>query len=59
MEDLRKKVKDCTIEELENWFRKQTGYTTPKIEIHWYEICFFDSNYDRKFILLKEEEIDV
>lgn len=56
---MKKKVKDCTIAELEDWFRKETGYTVPKIEIHWYEVCFFDNNYDRKFVLLKDEEIDV
>lgn len=56
---MKKKVKDCTITELEDWFRKETGYTVPKMEIHWYEVCFFGDNYDRKFVLLKEEEIDV
>lgn len=56
---MKNKVKDCTITELEDWFRKETGYTVPKIEIHWYEVSFYDSNYNIKFVLLKDEEIDI
>lgn len=54
---MKKQVKDCTIEELEQWFTKEEGYLVPKIEIHWYEVSFYDSDYNIKFVLLKDEEI--
>ena len=56
---MKKKVKDCTIEELEQWYRKETGYTVPKMKILWYEVCFYNDEGNIQFVLLKEEEITV
>ena len=56
---MKKQIKNCTIEELEQWFIAKEGYLVPKIEIHWYEVSFYDSDYNIKFVLLKDEEIDV
>ena len=54
---MKKQVKDCTIEELEQWFIKKEGYLVPKIEIHWYEVSFYDSDYNIKFDMLSVESM--
>lgn len=59
-----KKVKDCSIEELENYYIKRTGHIPDYIAIFWYDVRFMrlgsDRNNDKmEFYLMKEDEIVV
>lgn len=59
-----KKVKNCSIEELENYYSKKTGCIPDYIAIYWYDVRFMrlasDRNNDKvEFYLMKENEIEV
>lgn len=58
---MKKKVKDCTIEELEKHFIKKFDLEPTHIEIYWYDVRFFTVENDiiPKYFLYKDEEIEV
>lgn len=62
---MKKKVKDCTIEELEQHFIKKFNLKPSHIDIYWYDVRFFtvedDGNGMEKpdYWLWKDTEIEV
>lgn len=59
-----KKVYECSIEELEKYYRNKTGYIPDYIAIYWYDVRFMRLNEDRnqdtiEFYLMKNDEIEV
>lgn len=59
-----KKVRDCSVEELENYYYKKTGHIPDYIAIYWYDVRFMrlseDRNKDKiEFFLNKNDEIEV
>ena len=59
-----KKVKECSIQELENYYSKKTGYIPDYIAAYWYDVRFMrlaeDRNNDKiEFYLNKNDEIEV
>lgn len=59
-----KKVKECSVQELENYYSKKTGFIPDYIAIYWYDVRFMrlseDRNNDKiEFHLNKNEEIEV
>lgn len=61
---MEKKVYKCSIEELENYYSKKTGYIPDCIAIYWYDVRFIRINEDRnkdkvEFHLRKDDVIEV
>ena len=58
---MKKKVKDCTIEELEQHFIQKFNIKPSHIDIFWYDVRFFTIENDTvpKYFLYKDEEIEV
>ena len=61
---MKKKVKDLTIEELEQYYTNKTGYIPDHIDIYWYDVRFMKfngrTNKDEvEFYLRKDQEIEV
>lgn len=62
---MKKKVKDCTIEELEQHFIQKFNIKPSHIDIYWYDVRFFTVEEDvtrsktYKYFLYKDEEIEV
>ena len=59
-----KKVSECTIEELEKYYKNRTGYIPDHIAIYWYDVRFMgfntETNKDEvEFFLRKNEEIEI
>lgn len=38
---IKKKVKDCTIEELHEWFSNKYGFLYSHIDAYWYYVAFY------------------
>ena len=58
---MKKKVKDCTIEELEQHFIQKFNIKPSHIDIFWYDVRFFTVENDiiPKYFLYKDNEIEV
>lgn len=61
---MKKKVRKCSIEELENYYSKKTGFTPDYIAIYWYDVRFMKFNVEThkdeiEFYLMKDDEIEV
>jgi len=61
---MTKKVSECSIEELENYYIHKTGCIPDCIAIYWYDVRFMridkDKNKDKiEFYLMKDDEIEV
>lgn len=61
---MTKKVYECTIEELEKYYRNKTGYIPEHIDIYWYDVRFMKFNVETRkdeveFFLRKNEEIEI
>lgn len=59
-----KKVRDCTVAELERYYGDKTGCTPDYIAIYWYDVRFMrlseNRNEDKvEFYLMKSDEIEV
>lgn len=60
----KKKVKNCTISELEKWFIKKYGYIPNHTDVYWYDVRFisFEKGSTNEVVidyLLKDNEIEV
>jgi hypothetical protein len=62
---MRKKVKNCTINELEQHFIQKFNIKPSHIDIYWYDVRFFTVEEDvigsktPKYFLLKDKEIEI
>ena len=64
MNNTKKKVRDCSVEELENYYIHKTGFVPDCIACYWYDVRFMRINEDRNkdkvdFYLGKDQEIEV
>lgn len=72
---VKKKVKDCTLQELKDWFSSKYGYLYSHMNTYWYYIAFYtveddifnnengysvgDAHHKQTCILNKEDFIEV
>lgn len=61
---MKKKVEDCSVKELENYYIQRTGFVPEHIDIYWYDVRFMkfttETGKDEvEFYLRKEQEIEV
>lgn len=56
---MKKKVKDCTITELEKWYTKKEGYIPDYISVYWYDVRFYSIDSNILISLMKDEEIEI
>lgn len=62
---MKKKVRDCTVDELEKYFIKKFNLKPSHIDIYWYDVRFFTIEEDvvksktPAYFLDKDKEIEI